>query len=76
MSILMEILREMHDDIDFTTHERLIDDNVIDSFNIITLVAEINDRIGITVPAEELLPENFNSYAAINALISRLEEDL
>jgi len=75
MSVLLEILQEMHDDIDFETHVTLIDNNVIDSFDIITLIAEIDDRIGVTIPAEELVPENFNSYAAINALISRLEDD-
>ena len=75
MSILLEILQEMHDDIDFETHVTLIDDSVIDSFDIITLIAEIDDRIGVTIPAEELVPENFNSYAAISALINRLEDD-
>jgi len=75
MSVLLEILREMHDDIDFETHTTLIDDNVIDSFDIITLIAEIDDRIGVTIPAEELIPENFNSFEAINALINRLEDD-
>ena len=34
MSVLLEILQEMHDDIDFSTHETLIDDNVIDSVDI------------------------------------------
>jgi len=53
----------------------LIDDSVIDSFDIITLIAEIDDRIGVTIPAEELIPENFNSYAAISALVSRLEDE-
>ena len=75
MSVLLEILQEMHDDIDFETHTTLIDDNVIDSFDIITLIAEIDDRIGVTIPAEELIPENFNSFEAINALINRLEDD-
>jgi len=75
MSILLEILQEMHDDIDFTTHQTLIDDNVIDSFDIITLIAEIDDRIGVTIPAEDLIPENFNSYKSIEALIKRLEDD-
>jgi len=75
MDILLEILQEMHDDVDFETHETLIDDKVIDSFDIITLIAEIDDRIGVTIPAEELIPENFNSYNAINALIQRLEDD-
>ena len=71
----MEILQEVHADIDFATHETLIDDQVIDSFDIITLVAEVNDRIGVTIPAGELIPENFNSYAALKALIERLEDE-
>jgi len=74
MSILLEILQEMHDDIDFETHTTLIDDKVIDSFDIISLIAEIDDRIGVTIPADELVPENFNSYKAIEALIERLED--
>jgi len=75
MSILLEILQEMHDDVDFMTHEKLIDDKVIDSFDIITLIAEVDDRMGVTIPAEELIPENFNSYAAISALINRLDDE-
>jgi len=75
MSILLEILQEMHEDIDFETHVTLIDDKVIDSFDIITLIAEIDDRIGVTIPADELIPENFNSYAAISALIDRLDDE-
>jgi len=75
MTLLLDILQEMHDDVDFQTHERLIDDKIIDSFDIITLIAEIDERIGVTIPAEELIPENFNSYAAISALISRLEDE-
>ncbi|MCL2819335.1 MAG: acyl carrier protein [Oscillospiraceae bacterium] len=75
MSVLLEILQEMHDDVDFETHTTLIDDNVIDSFDIITLIAEVDDRIGVTIPADELIPENFNSYTAINALIKRLEDE-
>ena len=75
MSELLEILQEMHDDIDFATHKTLIDDNVIDSFDIISLIAEIDDRMGVRIPPEELIPENFNSYTAISALIERLEDE-
>jgi len=75
MSVILEILQEMHDDIDFSTHETLIDDGVIDSFDIITLIAEIDDRTGVTIPAEELIPENFNSFSAIDALVTRLQDD-
>ena len=75
MDTLLEILQEMHPEVDFMTHEKLIDDKVIDSFDVITLVAEIDDRIGVQIPAQELIPENFNSYAAISALVSRLADD-
>ena len=75
MDTLLEILQELHDDIDFDTHESLIDDKVIDSFDIITLIAEVDDRIGVTIPPEELVPENFNSYRAISKLIERLEDE-
>ena len=76
MDTLLEILQELHPDIDFETHNTLIDDQVIDSFDIITLVAEINDRIGVAIPAEELIPENFNSYESLKVLIDRLEDEI
>ena len=76
MDILLEILQELHPDVDFETHDRLIDGQVIDSFDIITLVAEINDKIGVAIPAEELIPENFNSYQALKILVERLEEEI
>jgi len=75
MDTLLEILQEMHDDIDFATHTTLIDDGVIDSFDIITLIAEVDDRIGVTIPPEELIPENFNSYKAISALIAKIKDE-
>ena len=75
MDILLEILQELHDDVYYTTHEKLIDEKVIDSFDIITLIAEIYDRMDVAIPAEELIPENFNSYASISALIKRLEDE-
>jgi len=73
MTPLLEILQEMHPDIDYLTHNTLIDDKVIDSFDVITLVAEINDRLDISIPPEEIVPENFNSYVALQALVDKLE---
>ena len=75
MCKLLEILQEMHPEIDYETHTSLIDDKVIDSFDIITLVAEISDRLEVTIPAEELVPENFNSYTSLKTLVERLSED-
>jgi len=72
MDKLMRILSELRSDIDFETEDALIDGGMLDSFDIVTLVAEIDDAFGIEVPAEALIPENFNSAKAIFALIQRL----
>lgn len=73
MNQLLSILEELHPEIDFHTHKTLIDEGVLDSFDIITLVAEIDDAFGVAIPAAALIPENFNSAAAIHALILRLQ---
>ena len=72
MDKLMKILWEINPDIDFETEDALIDGGMLDSFDIVTLVAEIDDDFGIEIPAEALIPENFNSAKAIFALIQRL----
>lgn len=72
MDKLMKILWEINPDIDFETEDALIDGGMLDSFDIVTLVAEIDDAFGIEIPAEALIPENFNSAEAIFALIQRL----
>ena len=72
MDKLMRILSELSSDIDFETEDALIDGGMLDSFDIVTLVAEIDDAFGIEIPAEALIPENFNSAKATFALIQRL----
>ena len=73
MDKLMRILFELSSDIDFETEDSLIDGGLLDSFDIVTLVAEIDDAFGIEIPAEALIPENFNSAKAIFALIQQLQ---
>lgn len=73
MDELMRILSELNPDVDFETEDALIDGGMLDSFDIVTLVAEIDDAFGIEIPAEALIPENFNSAKAIFALIQQLQ---
>ena len=73
MDKLMRILSELSSDIDFETEDALIDGGLLDSFDIVTLVAEIDDAFGIEIPAEALIPENFNSAKAIIALIQQVQ---
>ncbi len=74
MEQLLAILSELHPDVDFSLTEDLIDDGILDSLDIVTLVTEIHDRFDVTVPAEEIVPENFNSAAALMALIEKLDD--
>ena len=75
MEALLNILSELHPDVDFDTCTTLIDDKILDSFDIVTIVAEIDSEYDVAIPAEELLPENFNSAKALYALVERLMED-
>lgn len=75
MNDLIEILEELHADVDFKNCVTLIDHNILDSFDIITLVADINSEFDVTIPAEEIIPQNFNSAKALYALVERLMEE-
>ncbi len=75
MEQLLEILKSLHPEINYETCNTLIDDNVIDSFDIVTLIAEINDEFDVAIPADEIVPENFNSAKALWQLIERLLDE-
>ncbi len=72
MDRILEILWELHPDVDFETAGGLIDEGILDSFDIVTIAAEIDADFGVAIPAEELTPENFNSAKALYALVERL----
>jgi acyl carrier protein len=75
MRQILEILEGLHPEVDFETCKTLIDDKIIDSFDIVTLISDLSEEFDITIPVEEIVPENFNSAKAIHALIERLLED-
>jgi len=72
MDELMEILRELHPDINYESCETLIDEGLLDSFDIVTIIAEISEKFDVTITADEIIPENFNSARALFALVKRL----
>ncbi len=75
METLMEILMEMDPDIDYENEKKLIDDHILDSFGVITLVSEIEDNFDVRIEAAEMVPENFNSVQAMWEMIQRLKEN-
>lgn len=74
MEKLLEILQDIDDSVDYETETKLIDNHILDSFGIITLVSEIEENFDVEVDAAEMTPENFNSAKSLWAMIQRLQE--
>ena len=75
MNELMEILEELRPDVDFENETLLIGNGILDSFDIISLVTALNDAFDIEIKPNDLIPENFNSAAAILALVEKLQDE-
>lgn len=75
MEELLNILYELHPDVDYESEEHLIDNMILDSFDIVTLIAEIQDVFDVTIDAKWIMPENFNSAKALYALIQKIEDE-
>lgn len=75
MDKVLEILREIDDSVDYEKEMNLIDGHILDSFGVITLVAELEDEFDISIEAAEMVPENFNSAKAIWEMVKRLQEN-
>ncbi len=72
MDKLMEILEDICPDVDFGVEEALIDDKILSSFDILSIISEISEAFGITLSPAEIIPENFNSAKSLWAMIERL----
>ena len=75
MEELIKILKDLHPDVDFETCTTLIDDKILDSFDLVTVISEISEEFDVVIPAEEIVPENFNSAQALYALIKKIEDE-
>lgn len=75
MDELLKILTDMHPDVDFTAEEHLIDDMILDSLDIVSLISEINEVFDVTITARDIVPANFNSAKALYALIQKLDDE-
>lgn len=75
MDRLLEILSEIKDDVDFESEDNLFDDGILDSFDILQIINALNEEYDISIPASEIIPENFNSAESLYAMVQRLQED-
>lgn len=75
MEKLLEILENVKPGVDFTNEKNIVEDGIIDSFDIVTIVAQISDEFDIDFPVNEIVPENFNSIEALYATIEKIKND-
>ena len=73
MAELIEILEDIQPDADYETCTTLIDDGILDSFAILSIVSELEDAFDIRITPAEIIPENFNSAKALYAMVQRLQ---
>ncbi len=75
MDELMELLEGIRPDIDFEKEKALVTDRLLESFDIINLVSEINDEFDVKIKPADLVPENFDSVEAMWEMIERLQDE-
>ena len=72
---IIEILQSLHEDIDFENTENLVDDKVLDSFDLVTLVTELGEAFDVEITARDFVAENFNSVDRLAKMIERLMDE-
>ena len=73
MEKLLEILQRVRPDVDFKNETLIIDDGILDSMDVVSIISELDDEFGVQVRINELIPDNFNSVEAIWNLIQNLK---
>ncbi len=73
MDELLQILSEIKPDVDFNNETGLIDNAILDSFDIVQLIQELKDTFDIEISPAEIIPDNFNSAQAIWNMVERLQ---
>lgn len=75
MKDIIDILGELHPEIDYTSSQNFIGDGILDSFDIVAIVSSLEDKFGIEIDGEEIIPENFLNIDMLTALVKRYLKD-
>ena len=74
MKELLKLLKKIKPEVNFEGNEHFIDNEELDSFDIVSIVSAINDEFDIEIGAGDIVPEKFNSVEAMYELIQKLED--
>ena len=75
MEKLLDILNQIRSDIDFENEKTLVDDGVLDSFDIVSIVSELSMEYDIDISIDDMTAENFNSAEAMLEMINRIQDE-
>lgn len=73
LSKIVEILMDINEDVDYVNEKALVDDGLIDSFDITSIITALDEEYDIRIEASEIEPENFNSVEAILETVKRYQ---
>jgi len=71
MKTIDEVLKSIRPEFDFTASGDFIADGMLDSFDVVTLVSELDRNYGISIAGIDIVPENFRNKSAIESLLAR-----
>ena len=71
MKSVEEILKEIRPEFDFMASDDFIADGMLDSFDVVTLVATLDKNFNISIQGTDIVPENFKNLETINALMHK-----
>lgn len=72
---MIELLEDVKGNVDYENCTKLVDDRVLDSFDILSIISSINDEFDVSVPAKDIVPDNFNSVQAMLDMVKRLVDE-
>ncbi|MBS1120355.1 MAG: acyl carrier protein [Deltaproteobacteria bacterium] len=71
MKTVLELLKGIRPEFDFTKSEDFIADGMLDSYDLMTLISELDQTYGISINGTDILPENVKNLAAITRLLQK-----
>lgn len=75
MNKILEIAKSVRKDVDFENEQALIDDGILDSFDLVAIVGELMEEYDVEITVDDLEPENFNSIKAMYEFVQKLQEE-
>lgn len=72
---IIELLKEVRSDVNFEKEKALVSHGILDSFDIISIVAKMAEEFELDIPVEEINEDNFDSVEALERMISKLKSN-